>query len=170
MKSISLVSVFAFFLLFMPEATYAQRFGWAQYCHRNVMDQSLGNSFRDGVIRASFKMLLYYEGSGSGLCSGTLINRNTSKENLGYYILTSRHCLTGDKAVDFGREHFLYFNYQSPSYDNGSTVKSNKGKSNLQSTSNTDPWEGYEFVSSEFKVWRYNLKLATQKTVNVYHA
>jgi hypothetical protein len=138
MNSHRLIVLFVFLSLIFSNETYSQRFGWAQYCHRNVMDASLGNAFRDGVIRATFKI----EFSNGGLCSGTLMNRNTNKENLGYYILTARHCLTD---IDFGREHHLYFNYQSSSFDNGSTAFSNQGSRSIQSVSNTDPRKGYEY-------------------------
>jgi hypothetical protein len=138
MNSHRLIVLFVFLSLIFSNETYSQRFGWAQYCHRNVMDASLGNAFRDGVIRATFKI----EFSNGGLCSGTLMNRNTNKENLGYYILTARHCLTD---IDFGREHHLYFNYQGSSFDNGSTAFSNQGSRSIQSVSNTDPRKGYEY-------------------------
>jgi len=143
------ISLITICLLLIYLITKGQSFEQSQSCHKNVNDPSLLNFGRGGVISASFK----YNDRG-GECSGTLVNRNTSDEDVGFYFLTARHCI---KDTDFGLLHFLYFNYQSSNADNAGTARTNEGHDfNAQSGIYLTPYfncgsvldcrDGYEYL------------------------
>ena len=82
-------------------------------------------------------------------CTGTLINRNTSDGEVGYYILTARHCISGNGdntggLINFNNDYYIMFNYQSPDDKTYHTPLSNQGKSKSQSASFSD--NGYQYL------------------------
>jgi hypothetical protein len=103
---------------------FSQFWGDAASCQKNVNDPAFQNGNRNMVIRSVFKLFI------EGGCTGTLINRNTTDSQLGYYFLTAHHCVEG---VNFDNEHVLYFNYQSPDANSSSTPISNRGIADEQS-------------------------------------
>ncbi len=135
------------FVIFLMQSSFsilnAQSWGQAGDCEVNVNNPNYANlPLREGTISATVK--LYIHGtSGDWVCSGTLINRNTSDDNVGYYILTAKHCMDG---IDYNANHFVIFNYQSPDENNNSTPNSNRGVALGQSTSLTD--NRYEYSLS----------------------
>lgn len=123
---------------------YTQRWGLAEDCHINANDPNYENiPIRSGAISSTVKLFIMGTSSNSW-SSGTLINRNTSDSDVGYYILTARHCVD---EIDLNAEHFIYFNYQSPDADNNSTFPSNTGQIDGQSTSLTDIGHEYFHTS-----------------------
>ncbi|MFV0390669.1 MAG: T9SS type A sorting domain-containing protein [Paludibacteraceae bacterium] len=133
--------------LFLFVATNAQnnRFRVASSNNINVNDPYYQNANRKDIVDATFKVSF----TNSGWCTGTLINRNTSDENLGYYFLTARHCIYTDNGMGSfvfypNIDHYLYFNYQSPTADTDSTKPTNRGKFGVQST--TTYANGYEYI------------------------
>lgn len=89
-------------------------------------------------------------------CSGTIVNRNTSDNDVKFYLLTARHCLFGQSedpcpSVNLDGEHELYFNYQSPDGNTFNTVSTNHGINAWQSgefnpNTNTTESQGYEYL------------------------
>ncbi|MFL5744184.1 MAG: T9SS type A sorting domain-containing protein [Niastella sp.] len=84
-----------------------------QSCHVNVNEFS---DFRDDLKRAVFKF-----STGTGLCSGTLVNRATKNQaDVGQYFISAWHCFKsgnecGGSEFDFDNSSItLVFNYQSP--------------------------------------------------------
>lgn len=127
---------------------YSQRWGLAEDCHVNANDPNYNNiPLRSNSISATVK--LYIKGtSTNSWSSGTLINRNTSDSDVGFYILTAKHCID---EIDLNKEHYIYFNYQSPDGDNESTPVSNRGIVDGQSTSLSDNAHEY-FHKSKLRV------------------
>lgn len=117
-------------------SVFAQSWGQADSCHVNVNDPAYQNFGRIGIISSTVKINL-----DGDECSGTLINRNTTDEELGFYILTAKHCIDG---LDFSVVHKLYFNYQSPDALNNSTYPTNQGKNFWQSTLSVN--DGHEYL------------------------
>ena len=73
---------------------FAQNWNDSEDCNINVNDPNYENlPFRSGAINSTVKLILYGTSSSYSLCSGTLINRNTSDSDVGFYILTARHCV-----------------------------------------------------------------------------
>tara|TARA_R110002050_G_scaffold290260_1_gene443680 strand:- start:2184 stop:3800 length:1617 start_codon:yes stop_codon:yes gene_type:complete len=112
----------------------AQKFGLAGDCEVNVYDPNYVNYGREGIISATVKLTI------EGACSGTLINRNTADNNLGYYVLTARHCI---ENIDFEKMHTVHFNYQSPDGFNASTASRNRG--GIKEQSDDVVGDGYEY-------------------------
>lgn len=129
-------NLFLIFLLnFSVCLLHAQSWDEAGDCEVNVNNSNYANlPIRQGTINATVKLYIYGT-SGNWECSGTLINRNTSDGDVGYYILTAKHCMDG---IDYSANHFVIFNYQSPSENNASTPNSNRGIYLGQSISLTD--------------------------------
>jgi hypothetical protein len=116
---------------------FGQSFNESGSCEINVYDPYY-NTEKAGIINATVKII--FNGGTSG-CTGTLINRNTSDSEVGFYILSARHCID---EMDANAVHYVIFNYQSPDANNASTPESNQGKRYRQSTSLTDSL-GYEY-------------------------
>lgn len=112
----------------------AQEWQDAGACQKNVNDPQYHVAPNNDMINSVFKLRI------DGLCTGTLINRNTNDGDVGFYFITAHHCV---KDVDFSNDFTLYFNYQSPDATSSSTYSTNQGVSNSQS-SNTLP-NGYEY-------------------------
>lgn len=104
-------------------------------CQVNVYDPYYANINRENIINATCKMSI------NGTCTGTLINRNTSDNDLGFYLLTARHCISD---IDFNANHTLLFNYQSPGANDELTPTSNRGMDFKQSE-NLETDKGYEY-------------------------
>lgn len=111
MKKINLISIILFHSLL-----FSQDFGTSQSCHVN--NQNYWIDLKKANIEATFKLNI------EGNCSATLINRNVPASELGNYFITARHCV---KDVDFSKDHYLYFNYQSPTANSDETFLSNRG-------------------------------------------
>jgi hypothetical protein len=116
--------------------TAAQQWNASAGCHINANHPF--NIGRDDLKRAAIK--IRFTGAGGGLCTGTLVNRNTDLAGLGQFMMTANHCING---VDFNRIHNLYFNYQSSNANNNGTFLSNQGQGDFQSTNLTD--NGYQY-------------------------
>lgn len=129
------------FLLISCDVTFSQYWDKSGDCNVNANDPSYLNlqSGRQGAISATVKLSI------DGNCSGTLINRNTSDNDVGFYILTAKHC-TDD--VNFNIPNTIYFNYQSSGANDNSTAISNMGKADFQSTLLTN--DGYEYRHQTF--------------------
>ena len=142
--SFELLIILVFFIVSKINA----QSGWEQSasCNENANVQALWATGRENVIAATFKMNV------QGNCTGTLINRNTSDGDLGFYFITARHCMSVDgqnnnNYIDFTKEWTFYFNYQSPDGDNNSTPESNRGISNAESFAPANPvTNGYEYL------------------------
>lgn len=83
-------------------------------CHVNVNARA-DEDFRNDIKRAVLKLRI----PSFGNCSATLINRNTTQDQLGQYFITAWHCFkSGDNCggdeFNFNNEVTLTFNYQSP--------------------------------------------------------
>lgn len=126
MKSILLIIFITFSTL-----AFSQRYRVSKPCNINVNDPSYLNEWRKKSIDATFK----YRSYDGGYCTGVLINRNVSDENIGFYFITARHCI--DQGVNLNNSYF-FFNYQSPDEDTASTAYSNKGLEFGQSRSLQD--------------------------------
>jgi len=123
--------IILFAIIINSTLIFAQDWNHSESCNINAMDPDFENlPFRQGAINATLKLDL-----GSSGCSGTLINRNTSDYDIGYYILTARHCVDD---LDFNNDVTVFFNYQSPNGDNLSTEVSNRGITFGQSISLSD--------------------------------
>ena len=136
-------------LLFL-ETIHAQtnRFELAAADNVNVKDSYFQNEGRKDIIDATFR-IQFTKTIGISYCTGTLINRNTTENNIGYYFISARHCLytdngTGDFVFDENADHYLVLNYQSPASSNESTPISNRGIGDYPSTSLTD--DGLEYI------------------------
>jgi hypothetical protein len=122
--------IIIFTIILNSTILYSQNWGDSEDCHINANNPDYENlPIRQGAISATVKLSI------DGFCTGTLINRNTSDSEVGYYILTARHCVVG---LDFNSDHIVYFNYQSPDGEDNSTPISNRGEWSDQSTSLTD--------------------------------
>jgi hypothetical protein len=99
------------------------------------------NDDRRDIIDATFKIDV------EGGCTGTLINRNTTDADVGFYFIIARHCLfTNGNVINFDVPHQLMFNYQSKDANSESTAISNRGKIEAQSTADDDPTDAnYEY-------------------------
>jgi len=134
-KIILIVLIFTFCIINIKAQDC--RFGWASYLNKNANSTGYGHESRKPVIDATFRILF----SGVSYCTGTLINRNTDEESVGYYFVTARHCFysgdygNGDNVFDSNTDYYLVFNYQSPTGNNDDTPKSNRGYSLDQSKS-----------------------------------
>ncbi|HRH03422.1 MAG TPA: T9SS type A sorting domain-containing protein [Bacteroidia bacterium] len=125
---------FMLFQLILVKSLLAQEFGDAGACQKNVNDPQYQVAPNSNMINSVFKLSI------DGLCTGTLINRNTNDGDVGFYFITAHHCV---KDVDFSNDFTLYFNYQSPDANSSSTHSTNQGLANSQS-SNILP-NGYEY-------------------------
>jgi len=121
MKKIFLTSVIAL----LGVQANAQSWGEAADCNINAQDNATdyARTYRTPPREATVK-IRFADGSE---CTGTLMNRKTGDDNLGFYLLTAKHC-TDD--VDFNAEHTLYFNYQSPDGNTNNTATTNQGITN----------------------------------------
>jgi hypothetical protein len=131
--------IFILLLVIITNHVFSQsnRFGWAGNCEINVNDVSYFDNARKGIIDATVKLVFHNaNGTIKSYCSGTLINRNTSDNEIGFYILSARHCI---EDINTNVEHAVVFNYQSPSADNNSTPHSNRGENDRQRTGNFMP-------------------------------
>ncbi len=140
MKKILIFIVLAIGFL---QTARAQDWDRSGSCHVNANDPDpiYARTFRRPVVEATFK-IIYPSGR---ICTGTLINRNTSDGDLGFYFLTARHCTDG---MNFGSDHTLIFNYQSPDGASSSTPPNNRSLSDLQSGDADMPYfdvNGYEY-------------------------
>lgn len=120
---------------------HAQR-GQSGSCQVNANIPDIWAIGRENVIDATFKLYDY------GSCTGTLINRNTNDDNLGFYFITARHCMSkdatnNDNYIDFNAEYAFAFNYQSPNGNTSSMASTNKGINASQSSQLTHT--GYEY-------------------------
>jgi len=144
--SFELLIILVFFIVSKINA----QSGWEQSasCNENANVQALWATGRENVIAATFKMNV------QGNCTGTLINRNTSDGDLGFYFITARHCMSVDglnnnNYIDSTKEWTFYFNYQSPDGDNNSTPESNRGITDAESSlapANPIITNGYEYL------------------------
>jgi hypothetical protein len=116
-------------------------FGTAQPCNINVNDPSKLNDGRHDIIGATFRIILLQDGSNSSGCTGTLVNRNTSDADVGFYFIIAKHCLND---IDLNEQHYLSFNYQSPNANNNSVPLSNQGL--VPEQSNNAVPNGYEYL------------------------
>lgn len=88
-------------------------------CMRNANDPLVANS-REDIKRSVFRFYRPIAGTQFiSNCTGTLINRNTSENNIGQYFITSWHCFKdgttcGGNEYDFNIPITMLFNYQSP--------------------------------------------------------
>jgi hypothetical protein len=151
MKKISILSI----LLSIFSQTYSQyefdisgnKFGKSGNCHINVNDPKYYSEDKKGIISSTVKLGFY-----DGPCTGVLINRNTDDKNVGYYILTARHCINypGSEPTDLTKDVGIAFNYQSSDALNSSTFQTNKGINGWQSGTfnpfNIKENKGYEYV------------------------
>jgi V8-like Glu-specific endopeptidase len=119
----------------------AQSSGWdlSANCNINVNNLQYQNNTRGLAISSTVKLVIY-SSSSVWSCSGVLLNRNTNSSDVGFYILTAKHCING---FDESREHDLIFNYQSPDENNDHTPNSNQGIVHNQSNQFID--DGYEY-------------------------
>ena len=95
-------------------------------CMRDANDPLVSNS-REDIKRSVFR---FYRPLPGGLlisnCTGTLINRNTSENDVGQYFITSWHCFN-DPVMDFNSTPItFFFNYQSPPNHLGQVFNENK--------------------------------------------
>jgi V8-like Glu-specific endopeptidase len=146
MKKLIIVIIALFSLITIHAQT--NRFGSAATNNVNVKDTYYQNEERKDIIDATFR-IEFTRTDGISYCTGTLINRNTTDNNIGYYFISARHCLytnngTGDYVFDENADHYLVLNYQSPTSNNESTPMSNRGIDNYPSTSLTD--NGLEYI------------------------
>lgn len=141
-KSIGMKASIIMLLASCSTTVSAQGWGSALPCHFNVNDPfgPLATGYRRPVIDATFK--IRYP---NGTCTGTLINRNVSDDEIGFYFLTAKHC---HKDVDFSANLGLIFNYQSPdgitintAPDNMGVTYAQSGSADMGTTSN-----GYEYL------------------------
>jgi len=135
----------SFIVMVFINICHAQQWQDSGDCHHNANDFSLANFNRNNAISSTVKLKLTQFGSDevfdfSNLCSGTLINRNTNDNEVGFFVLTANHCLD---ETDFNAEHIVYFNYQSPDEDDSTIQISNRGIINAQSLFLTD--NGYQY-------------------------
>jgi len=133
-------------LFFSTTFLFSQRWESSKSCHENANDPDLLNiqATRSGAISAAIKLRISKTGTSDSFCSGVMINRNTSDDEVGYYFLTAKHCVDD---IDSNVEHEIYFNYQSPDGDNSSTALSNRGETAGQSTSLEDDAHQYLHLS-----------------------
>jgi V8-like Glu-specific endopeptidase len=131
--------------------THAQtnHFGLASTDNVNVKDSYYQNQDRNDIIAATFRIRFTKTNGTLSYCTGTVINRNTTENNVGYYFISARHCIytdngMGSNVFDVNADHYLVFNYQSPVNSNDSTPTSNRGIGNYPSTSLTD--NGLEYI------------------------
>ena len=142
------INIFISLLLIVNNNITAQRFGWSLPSQINVNNSSYSNENRREIINATVRLAFVKNGVVSGYCTGTLINRNTSDSNIGFYVITARHCFfenngMGSMDFDSNAEHYVIFNYQSAGALNGSTANSNVGSVHKQSEHLNDT--GYEY-------------------------
>ena len=135
-------------LLFINNNIMSQSFGLSHPLQINVNDNYYSSQSMKGIINATVKLIITTKNGKKSSCTGTLINRNTSDNNIGFYVLTARHCFfeddgMGDMDFDSNADHYVVFNYQSPDWSSRSTPISNRGEEYKQSTSLTD--NGYEY-------------------------
>lgn len=101
--------------------------------------------------RATFK--IFPHGDPTASCTGTLINRNTTQDNLGFYMVMASHCFRDSELNDPNTEYDLIFNFESPTSNSNDVPISNRGKTkansagqqiNYQSISTLD--EGFQYL------------------------
>jgi hypothetical protein len=131
--------IYIIVLLFIKCALFAQTgnapngFNHSLGCETNVNTSDIWASGRRGVINATFKYV-YQSGVHMIGCTGTLVNRKTGDDNVGFYFITARHCITD---CDFNGDIEFFFNYQSPDASSSSTATTNKGESDVGIPANT---------------------------------
>lgn len=92
------------FLLTQSIVGLSQDFNQSGPCHDNA---NCGwSSSLENIKRAVFTY-----STGSGSCTGTLVNQNVGQDQLQQYFITAKHCIDG---VNFSADWTFYFNYQSP--------------------------------------------------------
>ncbi len=127
------------FLLFTVNL-FSQSWLTSLSCNVNVNDPFLENQSRTDIIRATFKINV------EGECTGTLINRNTNDADVGFYFIIARHCLFdgSGNTIDFNATHELIFNYQSPNENTLLTPESNRGII-MEQSDDVQFFNGYEY-------------------------
>jgi hypothetical protein len=119
-----------FILLFSNFSCFAQNNqGWFlgdyHYCMENVNNPNIQVlPSRRASIDATFRVI----GNG-GACTGTLVNRNVSDAQIGYYFITANHCFGNLEAIGGDNPNGIFqfaFNYQSPDGDTWNTHLSNR--------------------------------------------
>ena len=126
--------------------------GAASSCYVNANAHIQGNLvIRNIPKRATFKINFKLAGASSENCTGTLINRNTTQNGLGFYFITAGHCFTDTDLSDPNKEFDLIFNYESPTSESNSTPISNRGAktnsqppTNIQSLNTSD--NGFQYI------------------------
>ncbi len=73
---------------------------------------------------ASHAVFKFDAGTSCPSCTGTLINRGVSQNDLGYYFITAKHCIN---SADYSKKWNFVFNYQSRDCANSSVPANNKG-------------------------------------------
>lgn len=141
-------NIYIILLVCINFQTFAQNFGESEGCHKNAMNPlyyNLPPVNRIPVIEATFKTQLTKIDGRLGNCTGTLINRNTSDGQLGFYFITARHCFFRGENVDLNALHSLYFNYQSPDAHNGNVAQSNQGNNVPRRQSTNLTHDNYQY-------------------------
>jgi hypothetical protein len=88
-----------------------------------------GIYYRERAIDATFRVC----GAGA-CCTGTLVNRNTDDEHLGFYFITAHHCFSDANFIGNESEATFQFvfNYQSPDAVTLNTPEPNRGLFGMQ--------------------------------------
>ena len=100
------------FVCFIHFSGLGQHYQQSQPCHQNV-NSPIGNSSPTAlnhIISATFTYGV--PKWGTALCTGTMINRNTTDGNIGFYFLTAGHCISQPQNTNMVYD--FKFNYQSP--------------------------------------------------------
>jgi hypothetical protein len=122
-----------FLFLWVSGINLFAQFNLSGDCQINVYDPAHSDMVRENIVNATVKIIFVNKNGSSSLrsqCSGTLVNRNTSDNDIGFYILTARHCINN---MDTNENQYVIFNYQSPNANSNSTSVSNRGNTNNQS-------------------------------------
>ena len=100
--------------------------------------------------RATFKVNFKLAGAGIDNCTGTLINRKTTQNELGFFFITAGHCFSDTDLSDPNKEFDLIFNYESPTSVSTSTPTSNRG-----AKTNTQPPTNIQSVNTQMTGFQY---------------
>lgn len=126
--------------------SYAQ-YGTSKSCQVNAKDWHNSASSRNNIVRSVVRL-------NSIGCTGTLLNRKTSDNDVRHYILMARHCLSG---VNLAGNNVVTFNFQSRDGNNANTADpSNRGAFWNQSTNYNSQAFEYLHETSFREVASYN--------------
>ena len=120
----------------------------SEACNVNVNANQF-DALSDISKRATFKLEFIEIGGGRNRCTGTLINRDISQDNLDFYFIIARHCVVD---IDFGQTHSFIFNYQSRDANNAIVPQTNRGSNvdfnpvQATSTNNANDLNRYHYV------------------------